>query len=61
MSVTKSLPHDAARLHVTGAARYIDDIPMPSGTLSLAFGLASDRAGRSPRWTSTPCAPRRAW
>ena len=38
MSVHKSLPHDAARLHVTGAARYVDDIPTPSGTLHLAFG-----------------------
>ena len=41
MSVTKSLPHDAARLHVTGAARYVDDVPTPSGTLSLAFGLST--------------------
>jgi len=41
MSVTKPLPHDAARLHVTGSARYIDDIPVPPGTLSLAFGMAS--------------------
>ena len=38
MSVAKPLPHDAAKLHVTGAARYVDDIPTPSGTLSLAFG-----------------------
>ncbi|MFS4580856.1 xanthine dehydrogenase molybdopterin binding subunit [Phaeobacter sp. C3_T13_0] len=41
MSVTKSLPHDAARLHVTGQARYVDDIPTPRGTLHLAFGLAT--------------------
>jgi xanthine dehydrogenase large subunit len=40
MSVTKPLPHDAAPLHVTGQARYIDDIPTPRGTLHLAFGLA---------------------
>jgi len=40
MSVTSPLPHDAARLHVTGAARYIDDIPTPRGTLHLAFGLS---------------------
>ncbi|KJZ18825.1 xanthine dehydrogenase molybdopterin binding subunit [Loktanella sp. S4079] len=40
MSVTKPLPHDAAQLHVTGTARYIDDIPTPNGTLHLAFGLA---------------------
>ncbi|TMV76373.1 xanthine dehydrogenase molybdopterin binding subunit, partial [Thioclava sp. BHET1] len=34
------LPHDAAALHVTGAARYIDDIPVPAGCLHLAFGLS---------------------
>ncbi len=41
MSVGAALPHDAARLHVTGAARYVDDIPAPHGTLSLAFGTSS--------------------
>ena len=41
MSVTKPLPHDAAALHVTGQARYIDDIPTPAGTLHLAFGLST--------------------
>ncbi len=40
MSVTKPLPHDAAPLHVTGQARYIDDIPLPRGSLHLAFGLS---------------------
>ena len=45
MSVTSPLPHDAARLHVTGAARYIDDIPTPRGTLHLAFGLSSVARG----------------
>ncbi len=40
MSVAKPLQHDAAALHVTGQARYIDDIPTPSGTLHLAFGLS---------------------
>jgi len=40
MSVSKPLPHDAAPLHVTGAARYVDDIPMPANTLHLAFGLS---------------------
>ena len=38
MSVTKPLPHDAARLHVTGTARYVDDLPVPEGCLHLAFG-----------------------
>ncbi|MEZ5912561.1 MAG: xanthine dehydrogenase molybdopterin binding subunit [Paracoccaceae bacterium] len=41
MSVAKPLPHDAAPLHVTGRARYIDDIPVPAGTLHLAFGLST--------------------
>ena len=46
MSVSKPLPHDAARLHVTGQARYVDDIPMPQNTLHLAFGLSTIAAGR---------------
>ncbi len=45
MSVTRPLPHDAAPLHVTGQARYVDDIPVPSGTLHLAFGLSEVAAG----------------
>ncbi len=46
MSVAKPLPHDAARLHVTGAARYVDDTPTPRGTLHLAFGLSAIAKGR---------------
>ncbi|MEM1373881.1 MAG: xanthine dehydrogenase molybdopterin binding subunit [Pseudomonadota bacterium] len=46
MNVAKPLPHDAARLHVTGAARYTDDVPIPAGTLHLAFGLSSIARGR---------------
>ena len=45
MSVAKPLPHDAARLHVTGQARYVDDIPTPAGTLHLAFGTSSIASG----------------
>ena len=45
MSVGKSLPHDAGTLHVTGTARYIDDIPSPTNTLHLAFGMADCAAG----------------
>ncbi|TDL91501.1 xanthine dehydrogenase molybdopterin binding subunit [Meridianimarinicoccus aquatilis] len=40
------MPHDAARLHVTGQARYVDDIPLPQGALHLAFGLSDIAAGR---------------
>ena len=40
MSVHASKTHDAAPLHVTGAARYVDDTPLPAGSLHLAFGLS---------------------
>ena len=46
MSAAASLPHDAARQHVSGSARYIDDIPTSQGTLHLAFGLSSCAAGQ---------------
>ncbi|TDT76910.1 xanthine dehydrogenase molybdenum binding subunit apoprotein [Litoreibacter halocynthiae] len=46
MSVGKNTAHDAGPLHVTGAARYTDDIPTPRGTLHLAFGLSSIANGR---------------
>ncbi len=46
MSVGTSSKHDSGPLHVTGAARYVDDIPTPSGTLHLAFGLSSIARGR---------------
>ncbi len=49
MSVSKPLPHDAAALHVGGAARYVDDIAVPAGALHLAFGLSTVAAGR---WTA---------
>ncbi|MGR3815318.1 MAG: xanthine dehydrogenase molybdopterin binding subunit [Cognatishimia activa] len=46
MSVATSRPHDSAALHVTGQARYVDDIPTPRGTLHLAFGLSSIARGQ---------------
>ncbi len=49
MSVARPLPHDAARLHVSGTARYVDDIPLPRGALHLAFGLSTTAAGRLDR------------
>ncbi len=45
MSVAKPLPHDAALQHVTGTARYVDDIPTPVNTLHLAFGLSDIACG----------------
>ena len=40
MTVAKPLQHDAAFEHVSGSARYVDDIPTPSNTLHVAFGLS---------------------
>ena len=45
MSIARPLPHDAAALHVNGRARYVDDIPTPTGTLHLAFGTSPIAAG----------------
>ena len=38
--VYRSLPHDSAEKHVSGEARYIDDLPEPPGLLHAAFGLS---------------------
>ncbi|MCC0020040.1 MAG: xanthine dehydrogenase molybdopterin binding subunit [Nitratireductor sp.] len=44
--VGKALAHDSARGHVSGRARYIDDMLEPEGTLHLAPGLSPVAAGR---------------
>src|SRR5271154_502788 len=44
--VHKPLPHDSARLHVQGAATYIDDIGEPVGTLHIAIGMANKASGK---------------
>ena len=41
-----SHPHDSARLHVSGAARYADDVPEPADMLHLAFGQSSQAHAR---------------
>jgi xanthine dehydrogenase large subunit len=41
MTMGKPLPHDAAPLHVTGQARYVDDQPLAANALHLAFGLST--------------------
>jgi len=46
MTAGDPLPHDSARLHVTGEARYVDDLPVPAGALHLAFGLSAIAHGR---------------
>lgn len=40
-----SLKHDSAIRHVTGEARYIDDLPEPQGLLHAAVGLAQGGPG----------------
>jgi xanthine dehydrogenase large subunit len=40
------IPHDSAQLHVTGEARYTDDIPEPTGTLHAAVGVSPIAHGR---------------
>ncbi|MDH3745200.1 MAG: xanthine dehydrogenase molybdopterin binding subunit [Acidobacteriota bacterium] len=42
-SVGTPVPHESAHLHVSGEARYTDDIPEPVGTLHAAIGM-SERA-----------------
>lgn len=37
------IPHESAHLHVSGRARYVDDLPQPEGMLHAAVGL-SERA-----------------
>jgi xanthine dehydrogenase large subunit len=46
VSVHHPHPHDSATLHVTGAARYTDDMALPAGTLHLAFGTAERACAR---------------
>ena len=45
-AVGQSLAHESARLHVAGAARYIDDLPVPEGTLMVAPVLSPVAHGR---------------
>ena len=42
----KALAHESAPLHVAGRANYTDDLPLPAGTLHLAFGQSSVAHGR---------------
>jgi xanthine dehydrogenase large subunit len=41
-----SHPHDSAHLHVSGAARYADDLPEPADMLHLAFGQSTKAHAR---------------
>ena len=44
-SVGDARHHDSALKHVTGQARYVDDIAVPNGTLHLAVGGCDTTAG----------------
>ncbi|MBS0369505.1 MAG: xanthine dehydrogenase molybdopterin binding subunit [Proteobacteria bacterium] len=48
-AVGAGLPHESAHLHVTGRATYVDDIPVPAGTLHAALGLSNIAHGRIKR------------
>ena len=41
-AVHEALAHDSAELHVSGEARYVDDLPEPPGTLYAALGMSSE-------------------
>jgi xanthine dehydrogenase large subunit len=43
-TVGKSVAHDSAELHVTGAATYIDDMREPDGTVHVVPGFAKEGA-----------------
>ncbi|MEN1679604.1 MAG: xanthine dehydrogenase molybdopterin binding subunit [Planctomycetota bacterium] len=45
-SVGKPLPHESAEGHVTGAARYIDDLPPQAGELCVDFVSSRVAAGK---------------
>jgi xanthine dehydrogenase large subunit len=44
--VHEALAHDSAALHVTGEARYVDDLPEPPGTLYAAIGVSGEAHAR---------------
>lgn len=39
-------PHESAIRHVSGQARYVDDMPQPANLLHAAIGMSSSAAGR---------------
>ena len=44
--IGEALPHDSAALHVSGEARYVDDLPEPPGTLYAALGISDETHAR---------------
>ncbi len=45
-TIGESHPHESAHLHVSGRARYLDDIDLPAGTLHAALGISPVAHGR---------------
>lgn len=43
---TKSLKHESARMHVSGSATYIDDLPEPQGLVHVVPGLSTKAHAR---------------
>ena len=48
-TVGAAAPHESAHLHVSGGARYTDDIPVPDGTLHAAIGYSARSHARIQR------------
>jgi xanthine dehydrogenase large subunit len=44
--IHEPLPHDSAALHVSGEARYVDDLPEPPGTLHAAIGVSTQTCAK---------------
>lgn len=42
----EAVRHESAHLHVTGRARYTDDVPLPQGALHAAVGMSTIAHGR---------------
>jgi len=49
MAAGSPRPHDSARAHVTGRARYVDDLPASVGQLHVAIGTSGIAHGRMTR------------
>ena len=52
MSIGTFLTHDSAKLHVSGQARYIDDIPCPRIHFTLPLVFQQSQRVRLTGWTS---------
>ncbi len=49
-SVGSEHAHESAHLHVSGEARYVDDIREPRGTLYVAIGCSEKAHAESRQW-----------